>query len=162
MAARATVVVFALVLAMTGGASAQLSTGFYSYSCPSMLDAVRSALRPAIAREQRVGASIVRLFFHDCFVQGCDASLLLDDAPGIQGEKNATPNKNSARGFEVIDAVKAAVEKACPGVVSCADVLAVAAEESVVAVSNPKPCLATGCWTGTIRSILTEPVNLLS
>jgi hypothetical protein len=112
MAARATVVVFALVLAMTGGASAQLSTGFYSYSCPSMLD--------------------------------------------------ATPNKDSARGFEVIDAVKAAVEKACPGVVSCADVLAVAAEESVVAVSNPKPCLATGCWTGTIRSILTEPVNLLS
>ncbi|KAM0890483.1 hypothetical protein ACQ4PT_027017 [Festuca glaucescens] len=106
MAARATAIVFSLVLALVaGGASAQLSTGFYSYSCPGMLDAVRSALRPAIARERRVGASILRLFFHDCFVQGCDASLLLDDAPGIQGEKNATPNKNSARGYEVIDAV---------------------------------------------------------
>jgi peroxidase len=162
MAARATAIVFSLVLALAiaGGASAQLSTGFYSNSCPNMLTAVRSALRPAIARERRVGASIVRLFFHDCFVQGCDASLLLDDAPGIQGEKNAVPNKNSARGFEVIDAIKAAVEKACPGVVSCADVLAVAAEESVVAVSirqsadtlthtrrsisSQKPCLATG------------------
>jgi peroxidase len=139
MAARATAIVFSLVLALAiaGGASAQLSTGFYSNSCPNMLTAVRSALRPAIARERRVGASIVRLFFHDCFVQGCDASLLLDDAPGIQGEKNAVPNKNSARGFEVIDAIKAAVEKACPGVVSCADVLAVAAEESVVFVSTP-------------------------
>ncbi|KAM0842303.1 hypothetical protein ACQ4PT_058437 [Festuca glaucescens] len=139
MAARATAIVFSLVLALAiaGGASAQLSTGFYSNSCPNMLTAVRSALRPAIARERRVGASIVRLFFHDCFVQGCDASLLLDDAPGIQGEKNAVPNKNSARGFDVIDAIKAAVEKACPGVVSCADVLAVAAEESVVALGGP-------------------------
>ena len=126
-----------LTLALVaGGASAQLSTGFYSRSCPNMLNAVRSALHPAIARERRMGASILRLFFHDCFVQGCDASLLLDDAPGVRSEKGATPNKNSARGFEVIDAVKAAVERACPGVVSCADVLAVAAEESVVAVSN--------------------------
>ncbi|XP_051180100.1 peroxidase 4 [Lolium perenne] len=139
MAGRATAIVFSLVLALAiaGDASAQLSTGFYSNSCPNMLTAVRSALRPAIARERRVGASIVRLFFHDCFVQGCDASLLLDDAPGIQGEKNAVPNKNSARGFEVIDAIKAAVEKACPGVVSCADVLAVAAEESVVTLGGP-------------------------
>ena len=102
-----------------------------------MLKAVRSALHPAIARERRVGASIVRLFFHDCFVQGCDASLLLDDAPGLRGEKNATPNKNSARGFEVIDAVKAAVEGCCPGVVSCADILAIAAEESVVFLGGP-------------------------
>uniref|UniRef100_A0ACD5ZWP9 Uncharacterized protein n=1 Tax=Avena sativa TaxID=4498 RepID=A0ACD5ZWP9_AVESA len=139
MAARAIVVVFSsLILALVaGGASAQLSTGFYSHSCPDMLTAVRSALHPAIARERRVGASILRLFFHDCFVQGCDASLLLDDAPGFQGEKNATPNKNSARGFEVIDAVKAAVEKACPGIVSCADVLAAAAEESVVFLGGP-------------------------
>ncbi|VAI03721.1 unnamed protein product [Triticum turgidum subsp. durum] len=151
MAARAIValsLILALVAIASGGASAQLSSGFYSRSCPGMLKAVRSALHPAIATERRVGASIVRLFFHDCFVQGCDASLLLelDDAPGLRGEKNATPNKNSARGFEVIDAVKAAVEECCPGVVSCADILAIAAEESVVFVSIQtyiKPCLAS-------------------
>ncbi|XP_020177452.1 peroxidase 4-like [Aegilops tauschii subsp. strangulata] len=140
MAARAIAVlslILALVAIASGGASAQLSSGFYSRSCPGMLKAVRSALHPAIARERRVGASIVRLFFHDCFVQGCDASLLLDDAPGLRGEKNATPNKNSARGFEVIDAVKAAVEGCCPGVVSCADILAIAAEESVVFLGGP-------------------------
>ncbi|PWZ26706.1 hypothetical protein Zm00014a_039223 [Zea mays] len=99
-----------------------------------MYDAVKSVVQSAVASEQRMGASIVRLFFHDCFVQGCDASLLLDDTPSFQGEKMANPNNGSVRGFEVIDAVKSAVEKVCPGVVSCADILAIAARDSVVIV----------------------------
>ncbi|CAM0874497.1 unnamed protein product [Alopecurus aequalis] len=152
MAARAVVLLSLILALVAGGASAQLSTSFYSYSCPNMLTAVRSALHPAIARERRVGASILRLFFHDCFVQGCDASLLLDDAPGIRSEKNSGPNKNSARGFEVIDAVKAAVERACPGVVSCADVLAVAAEESVVFLGGPSWEVKTGRRDSTTAS----------
>ncbi|AQK82267.1 Peroxidase 67 [Zea mays] len=120
----------ALLAAGTSTSSAQLSTGFYSHSCPGVHDAVRSVLQAAIAREQRMGASILRLFFHDCF--GCDASLLLDDTPSFQGEKMAKPNNGSVRGFEVIDAIKSAVDKACPGVVSCADILAIAARDSVV------------------------------
>ena len=126
-----------LVLALAGGSSAQLSTGFYSSSCPGAPDAVWSAVRSAVATEPRMGASIVRLFFHDCFVQGCDGSLLLDDTPSLQGEKMATPNNGSVRGFEVIDAIKAAVENVCPGVVSCADILALAARDSVVLLGGP-------------------------
>jgi len=61
--------------------------------------------------------------------------LLLDDTSNFTGEKTANPNKNSVRGFDVIDKIKAAVEKACPGVVSCADVLAVTARDSVELVS---------------------------
>ncbi|KAF8693514.1 hypothetical protein HU200_038912 [Digitaria exilis] len=121
---------------LAGSSSAQLSTGFYSSSCPGVYDAVKSVMQSAIATEQRMGASILRLFFHDCFVQGCDASLLLDDTASFQGEKMATPNNGSVRGFEVIDAVKSAVEKVCPGVVSCADILAIAARDSVVIVSS--------------------------
>ena len=69
--------------------------------------------------------------------QGCDGSLLLDDdLPTIRTEKAVPANDNSARGFPVVDDIKAALEHACPGVVSCADILALAAEISVELVST--------------------------
>jgi len=68
--------------------------------------------------------------------QGCDGSVLLDDTRNFTGEKTALPNLNSIRGFEVVDEIKAAVDKACKGhVVSCADILATAARDSVAIVS---------------------------
>ncbi|EAZ00526.1 hypothetical protein OsI_22544 [Oryza sativa Indica Group] len=63
------VVMVVVVLAVAGGSSAQLSPSFYSYSCPGVFDAVKCGMQSAIANEKRIGASIVRLFFHDCFVQ---------------------------------------------------------------------------------------------
>ncbi|XP_074560851.1 peroxidase 54-like [Curcuma longa] len=110
---------------------AQLSPTFYDVSCPNVSAIVQEQLVLAQRSDPRIFASLIRLFFHDCFTDGCEASLLLDDADGIQSEKSARPNRNSTRGFEVIDAVKTAVESSCPGVVSCADILAIAAEASV-------------------------------
>ncbi|KAL2454669.1 Peroxidase 5 [Abeliophyllum distichum] len=103
---------------------AQLSPSFYSSTCPNALTTIRTSIRQAVSRE-RLAASLIRLHFHDCFVQGCDASILLDETPSIQSEKTVFPNVNSVRGFEVIEAAKREVEKICPGVVSCADILAV-------------------------------------
>ncbi|CAG7911948.1 unnamed protein product [Brassica rapa] len=116
---------------------AQLTTNFYSTSCPNLLSTVRSTVKSAVDSQPRTGASILRLFFHDCFVNGCDGSILLDDTSSFTGEQNANPNRNSARGFNVIDNIKTAVEAACPGVVSCADILAIAARDSVVLLGGP-------------------------
>ena len=77
-----------------------------------------------------------RLLFSHFWSKGCDGSLLLDDTSTFKGEKNASPNKNSARGFEVIDTIKANLEKACPSTVSCADILTLAAREAVYLVRN--------------------------
>lgn len=68
-------------------------------------------------------------------MKGCDASVLLKDTPKFKGEQGALPNVNSLRGFDVIENIKAKLEALCPYTVSCADILAVAARDSVVAVS---------------------------
>ncbi|VAI89967.1 unnamed protein product [Triticum turgidum subsp. durum] len=122
---------------LAGAAGGKLSTRFYDSKCPSLQSVVRSATAQAVAAEPRMGASILRLFFHDCFVNGCDASILLDDTASFTGEKNAGPNANSVRGYDVIDAIKAQVEASCSGVVSCADIVALAARDSVNLLGGP-------------------------
>ena len=120
--------------------SAQLSSeDYYDASCPAALLTIRSAVATAVLLDRRMGASLLRLHFHDCFVQGCDASVLLDDdaAAGFTGEKGAGPNAGSLRGFDVIDNIKTLLELLCPQTVSCADILAVAARDSVEQVIKP-------------------------
>lgn len=154
---------FTISLMLCLGVRSQLTTDFYSQTCPSLISTVRGQVQSAIKTEMRMAASLLRLHFHDCFVnvsfenaaffffflsiwllnhhkiwtllfsQGCDASVLLDGDNST--EKFALANVNSARGFEVIDAIKSAVEGSCSGVVSCADIIAIAARDSVVLVS---------------------------
>ncbi|KNA18633.1 hypothetical protein SOVF_068650, partial [Spinacia oleracea] len=125
------------VVLFVSSSSAQLSPKFYSKSCPKLYGTVRSVVQSAVAKERRMGASLVRLFFHDCFVNGCDGSILLDDTSSMTGEKSAAPNLKSARGFNVVDAIKSKVEQVCPGVVSCADILAIASRDSVALLGGP-------------------------
>lgn len=66
-----------------------------------------------------------------CFLKGCDASILLDDTSTFTGEKNAGPNANSVRGYEIIDAIKTQLEASCNATVSCADILSLAARDGV-------------------------------
>lgn len=69
-------------------------------------------------------------------IQGCDASLLLDDTPNMLGEKLSLSNIDSLRSFEVVDDIKEALEKACPATVSCADIVIMAARDAVALVSQ--------------------------
>lgn len=117
--------------------NAQLSPSFYDKSCPKVFDIVSDTIVDALRSDPRIAASILRLHFHDCFVKGCDASILLDNTTSFRTEKDAFGNANSARGFDVIDRMKAAVEKQCPRVVSCADMLTIAAQKSVELAGGP-------------------------
>ncbi|MCD7471916.1 Peroxidase 17 [Datura stramonium] len=117
--------------------AATLRPNFYSETCPQAESIVKDVMKKAMIREPRSIASVMRLQFHDCFVNGCDASLLLDDTPNMLGEKLALSNIDSLRSYEVVDEVKEALEKACPGVVSCADLLVMAARDAVVLSGGP-------------------------
>ncbi|XP_065853478.1 cationic peroxidase 1-like [Euphorbia lathyris] len=118
--------------------ASSLSPYYYEKVCPTALPTIKRVVEAAVSTESRMAASLLRLHFHDCFVNGCDGSILLDPSPTIDSEKNAIPNANSARGFEVIDQIKSEVDKACGSpVVSCADILAVTARDSVVALGGP-------------------------
>nr|GFC54236.1 peroxidase 17 [Tanacetum cinerariifolium] len=92
---------------------------------------VRDVMQKAMIREPRSGASVMRLQFHDCFVNGCDGSLLLDDTPTMLGEKLSLSNINSLRSYEVVDEIKEALETACPQIVSCADIIIMASRDAV-------------------------------
>ncbi|KAL0377748.1 UNVERIFIED_CONTAM: Mitogen-activated protein kinase kinase kinase [Sesamum radiatum] len=117
--------------------SSQLDYKFYDNTCPNLAKIIRNGVLSAIVNETRIAASLLRLHFHDCFVDGCEGSVLLDDSSNFTGEKNAFPNRNSARGFEVVDAIKENVEKACPSTVSCADILTLAARDAVFLTGGP-------------------------
>ncbi|PRQ48595.1 putative peroxidase [Rosa chinensis] len=128
---------FIFLLHIITGAATHLQTGYYSGVCPKAEYIVRDVMRRALMREPRSLASVMRFQFHDCFVNGCDASLLLDDTPTMLGEKLALSNINSLRSYEVVDEAKEALENVCPGVVSCADIIIMASRDAVALTGGP-------------------------
>lgn len=69
--------------------------------------------------------------------QGCDASVFLDDSNGNKShpiERQAIPSQ-TLKGFDKINLIKEELEEACPGVVSCADTLALATRDGILLVS---------------------------
>ncbi|KAL1218663.1 Peroxidase 17 [Cardamine amara subsp. amara] len=110
---------------------------FYSETCPDAESIVRREMKKAMIKEARSVASVMRFQFHDCFVNGCDASLLLDDTPNMIGEKLSLSNIDSLRSYEVVDDIKEALEKACPATVSCADIIIMASRDAVALTGGP-------------------------
>ncbi|CAI9756300.1 unnamed protein product [Fraxinus pennsylvanica] len=122
-----------------------LREGFYKRTCPRAELIVNDVMNKAFQNDSGLAAAILRLFFHDCFVTGCDASILLDETPSGEGvEKASGANGMFVRGFEAIDLIKRKLEYECPGVVSCADILAFANRESLVFSGLPSYNVAAG------------------
>ncbi|CAI0422195.1 unnamed protein product [Linum tenue] len=117
-------------------AATPLRRGYYSATCPPAEFIVREVMRKSLLSDPRSAASVMRFQFHDCFVNGCDGSMLMDDTDTMLGEKLSLSNIDSLRSYEVVDDIKAELEKACPGVVSCADIIIMASRDAVSLVKQ--------------------------
>ncbi|XBI52651.1 peroxidase 2-like [Aegilops tauschii subsp. strangulata] len=102
-----------LLLCLAASSSAQLSPRFYARSCPRALAIIRTGVAAAVMRLRRVRTAERHGHLHR--------------RPG------AAPNAGSIQGMNVIDNIKAQVEAVCTQTISCADILTVAARDSVVA-----------------------------
>ncbi|CAM8900732.1 unnamed protein product [Rhodiola kirilowii] len=150
-------IVLVSLCSIFGSTKAQLTLNFYSQSCPNAEKIVQDYVNKHIPNAPSLAATFIRMHFHDCFVRGCDASVLLNGTSGNQAERDATPNL-TLRGFDFIDSVKSLLEAACPGVVSCADVITLVARDAIVATGGPSWSVPTGRRDGTVSN-MSEALN---
>ncbi|CAL4976691.1 unnamed protein product [Urochloa decumbens] len=128
-----TLVLVALYALLPAIIDAALQEGFYKSNTNCSVDVeatVASVVQQYVSADRGVGAGLIRLHFHDCFVKGCDASVLLDAGPVNPDPENRSPSNGGLRGLEAIHDAKRQLEGACPGTVSCADILAFAARDA--------------------------------
>ncbi|XWS23611.1 hypothetical protein CRYUN_Cryun28dG0029700 [Craigia yunnanensis] len=148
---------FALVLALLivipntlGVSQGQIRVGFYSKTCPNAESIIRKVVQKAVVNNPRNAAILLRLQFHDCFVEGCDGSILIrndaDDELKAQGNLGVL-------GFDIIESAKAQLENICPGIVSCADIVTLAARDAVSLVKGPFYDVPTGRRDGRLSKM---------
>ncbi|KAL1206044.1 Peroxidase 55 [Cardamine amara subsp. amara] len=126
-----------LLFSMVAESNAQLSENYYASTCPNVELIVQQAVTTKFQQTFTTAPATLRMFFHDCFVEGCDASVLIA-SDNEDAERNAPDNMSLAGdGFDTVIKAKTAVEALCPGVVSCADILALAARDVVVLAGGP-------------------------
>eukprot|EP00249_Psilotum_nudum_P005945 c19341_g1_i1 orf=153-1271(+) len=124
-----------------GGSSFQylnppLRVDFYAQSCPQFSKIVEDRVAYYSSLDGTTPAPLLRLFFHDCFVQGCDGSVLINSTTKNSAEKDADINF-SIGNFFVLDDIKRKLEEECPNTVSCADVIALTAVYSIKQAGGP-------------------------
>ncbi|KAM3299252.1 hypothetical protein ACQJBY_040640 [Aegilops geniculata] len=112
------------------------SPGFHAASCPQLDGIVWSSVEAALRQEVAVAAGMLRLYFHDCFPQGCDASILLNNTAAR--ETALGPNLSiQPRAMQLIESIRARAHAVCGPVVSCADITLLATRDIIVISGGP-------------------------
>ncbi|KAM0018853.1 putative peroxidase [Helianthus debilis subsp. tardiflorus] len=115
-----------------------LTSDYYAKTCPRFHQVVQTIVVPKQSTTPTTAAATLRLFFHDCMVGGCDASVLIASNAYNKAERDQDINESLAGdGFDIVTRVKMALEIECPGVVSCSDVLAAATHDLIIQVGGP-------------------------
>ncbi|KAI3702389.1 hypothetical protein L6452_28127 [Arctium lappa] len=131
---------------------AQLRENFYQTTCPNVESIVRSAVAKKFQETFITAPGTLRLFFHDCFVRGCDASVFLTNA---NAERDHHDDLSLAGdGFDTVIKAKAAVDNNpnCRNKVSCADILALATRDVVGLTGGPSYKVELGRRDGRIST----------
>ncbi|GLT29588.1 hypothetical protein SLA2020_237490 [Shorea laevis] len=151
-----TLLILALYFLVDSPSNADLSFNFYAASCPTAEFMVRNIVSSASSTDPTLPGKLLRLLFHDCFVEGCDASVLLQG----NGTERSDPANTSLGGFSVIDSAKRVLEIFCPATVSCADIIALAARDAVEFAGGPAIRIPTGRKDGRVSSVTNVRPNI--
>ncbi|KAI7986839.1 Peroxidase 41 [Camellia lanceoleosa] len=118
--------------------SPRLTENYYAKTCPSFDKIIQETVTTKQISNPTTAAATLRVFFHDCMVEGCDASVLISSNSFNKAEREADINEALAGdAFDLVTRAKHALELACPGVVSCADILAITTRNLVKIVGGP-------------------------
>ncbi|KAK4767496.1 hypothetical protein SAY86_015246 [Trapa natans] len=149
---RVGIVVLSVCLCLlAASASAQLRRNYYANVCPNVESIVRNAVNQKFQQTFVTVPATLRLFFHDCFVQGCDASVIIQSTPNNKAEKDHPDNLSLAGdGFDTVIKAKAAVDAipSCRNKVSCADILAMATRDVIALAGGPSYAVELGRLDG--------------
>ncbi|CAL9245077.1 unnamed protein product [Arabidopsis halleri] len=166
MARFSLVLVVALSLAISmfpDTTTAQLKTNFYGKSCPNVEKIVKKVVQEKVKQTFVTIPATLRLFFHDCFVNGCDASVMIQSTPNNKAEKDHPDNLSLAGdGFDVVIKAKKAIDAipSCKNKVSCADILTLATRDVVVAAGGPSYTVELGRFDGLVSTAASVNGNL--
>uniref|UniRef100_A0A453MTR1 Plant heme peroxidase family profile domain-containing protein n=1 Tax=Aegilops tauschii subsp. strangulata TaxID=200361 RepID=A0A453MTR1_AEGTS len=127
------IVVVVEVAIFSSFAAAQLRPDYYASVCPNLEGIVRYSVKQSMVKSPISAPATLRLFFHDCAVMGCDASVMIISPTVDDKWRNYDDYSLKPEGFQTILDAKAAVDSdpQCRYKVSCPDIIALAARESV-------------------------------
>jgi peroxidase len=127
-----------------------------SQTCPQLDGIVTTAVQTALRREIALAAGLLRIFFHDCLPNGCDASVYLK---GSGSEQSMGPNRTlQPRALQLIEDIRAKVHAACGPTVSCADISTLATRAAVVFSGGPTYAVPRGV----LDSLAPAPQNAVN